>query len=473
MMLLSEAAKAMQAALLGADVAFTSVGTDSRNITKGQLFVALKGNNFDGHSFAAQAIAQGAAAVLVSDKNLNVKPAILVDDTCQSLGELAAYWRNKFDIPLAAITGSNGKTTVKEMLASILRAECEQADEVLATVGNLNNHIGLPLTLLKLNAQHRYAVAEMGMNHTGEISYLSKIGKPTVALINNAGNAHIGELGSFEAIARAKGEIFEGLATGGTAVINTDDVFAQLWLSLASQHKIMTFGLKSTADVTAQYQLHASASDIEITTPQGAIKISLPTPGLHNVMNALAATAAALAMGASLQAITTGLESYAGVKGRLQQRPGLNGALVIDDTYNANPMSMKVAIDVLMAMPGEKILVLGDMGELGDNAVEMHAEIGSYAKASGLKSLLVLGEMSIETAKAFGAGAKHYSTPQVLAKDLLKQMKQGTNVLVKGSRYMAMERVVNEVVLKNSSAAATAELTSKANASAAKNGGEH
>ncbi len=449
MMLLSEAAKATQATFLGTDVAFTSVGTDSRNVTKGQLFVALKGDHFDGHSFATQAIAQGAAAVLISDKNLNVQPAILVEDTCQSLGELAAYWRSKFDIPLAAVTGSNGKTTVKEMLAAILRVECKQSEEVLATVGNLNNHIGLPLTLLKLNAQHRYAVAEMGMNHTGEISYLSKIGKPTVALINNAGNAHIGELGSFEAIASAKGEIFEGLVPDGTAVINADDVFAPLWLGLAGQRKTMTFGLKNKADVTAQYQLHASASDIEITTSVGTVTTSLPTPGLHNVMNALAATATALAMGASLQAIATGLENYAGVKGRLQQKPGLNGAVVIDDTYNANPMSMKVAIDVLMAMPGEKILVLGDMGELGDNAAEMHAEIGAYAKASGLNALYLLGEMSMETANAFGEGARHYSTLQALTADLVKQMKQGVNVLVKGSRFMAMERVVNEIVIKN------------------------
>lgn len=474
MMLLSEAVNAMQAKLSGADVMFTSVGTDSRNITKGQLFVALKGDNFDGHTFAAQAIAQGAAAVLISDKNVNVQPAILVDDTCQSLGELAAYWRSKFSIPLAAVTGSNGKTTVKEMLASILKAACDQADEVLATVGNLNNHIGLPLTLLKLNAQHRYAVAEMGMNHTGEISYLSNIGKPTVALINNAGNAHIGELGSFEAIASAKGEILEGLAADGTAVINADDVFAPLWLGLAGQRKTITFGLKNKADVTAQYQLHANASDIEITTPQGAVKVSLPTPGLHNVMNALAATSAALAMGASLQAIASGLKNYAGVKGRLQQKSGLNGAFVIDDTYNANPMSMKVAIDVLMAMAGEKLLVLGDMGELGDNAAEMHAEIGRYAKASGLKSLFVLGEMSIETAKAFGVGAKHYETPLALSADLVKHMAPGTNVLVKGSRFMAMERVVDEIVNKNTSTRDTdIHNTSTQNNSAVKNGEDH
>jgi UDP-N-acetylmuramoyl-tripeptide--D-alanyl-D-alanine ligase len=374
-----------------------------------------------------------------------------VDETCKALGELAGCWRNKFNMPLAAITGSNGKTTVKEMLASILRAACDQPDEVLATVGNLNNHIGLPLTLLKLNAQHRYAVAEMGMNHTGEISYLSKIGKPTVALINNAGNAHIGELGSFEAIAKAKGEIFEGLTENGTAVINADDAFSSLWMCLAGNHKVVTFGLKNEADVSARYQLHATESKIEINTPQGAIQVSLPTPGLHNVMNALAATSAAMAMGATLKSIAVGLGNYAGVRGRLQHKAGLNGALVIDDTYNANPMSMKVAVDVLMAMPGEKLLVLGDMGELGDNAAEMHAEVGAYAKASGLNTLYLLGEMSIETAKAFGADARHYSTPQALVADLVKKMKQGVNVLVKGSRFMAMERVVNAIVVKKTS----------------------
>jgi UDP-N-acetylmuramoyl-tripeptide--D-alanyl-D-alanine ligase len=462
MMLLSEASKAVQGKLMGADVMFTSVGTDSRNIQNGQLFVALKGEYFDGHEFAKQTISHGATSVLISDKNLAVEPAILVDDTCLSLGELAAYWRNKFNIPLAAITGSNGKTTVKEMLASILRAACKKQDEVLATEGNLNNHIGLPLTLLKLRKAHRYSVVEMGMNHIGEIEYLTKIGKPTVAVINNAGNAHIGELGSIEAIAKAKGEILKGLEPDGTAVINADDVFAPLWLSLAGKHKVNTFGLKNKADVSANYRLNASSSNLEINTPQGVIKVNLSTPGLHNVMNALAATSAALAMGVSIQIVATGLESYSGVKGRLQQKSGKNGALVIDDTYNANPMSMKVAIDVLMAMPGEKILVLGDMGELGDNAAEMHAEIGLYAKASGLNSLYALGDMSLDIVNAFGVGARHYSTPQELTAVLLGQMKQGTNVLVKGSRFMSMERVVDEIVIKKI----------KVNASATKNGEE-
>ncbi len=452
MMLLSEAANAINARLIGADAMFTSVGADSRNIRQDQLFVALKGENFDGHSFANQAIAEGAAGVLVIDDTLNVEPALLVQDTYQALGELAAYWRSKFTMPLAAITGSNGKTTVKEMLASILRAAANNPDQVLATEGNLNNHIGLPLTLLKLRAQHRYAVAEMGMNHTGEISYLSKIGKPTVALINNAGSAHVGELGSFEAIAKAKGEIFDGLAADGIAVINADDNFAPLWKTLAAGHKTITFGLKNKADVSATYQLQASACLLDIATPQGAIKAHLPTPGLHNVLNALAAAAAAQAMGAPLAAIAIGLENYAGVKGRLQPLAGLNGALVIDDSYNANPMSMKAAIDVLMAKPGKKILVLGDMGELGENAAELHAEIGAYAQAAGVDALLTLGNLSESMTKVFDVEkdtrAKHYLSVTTLTADLIKQMQPDTTVLVKGSRFMAMERVVNEITNK-------------------------
>lgn len=452
MMLLSEAAKAIGAQLIGADTLFGSVGADSRSIQRGQLFVALKGEHFDGHDFVQQAIQQGAAAVLVSSQAVdagaaNAEPALLVQDTYQALGALAAYWRSKFDIPLAAITGSNGKTTVKEMLASILRVATNDSAKVLATAGNLNNHIGLPLTLLKLAAQHRYAVIEMGMNHTGEISYLSNITKPTVALITNAGSAHIGELGSFEAIAKAKGEIFEGLAASGTAVINADDAFAPLWQKLAGARKVITFGVKNKSDVSAAYQLQPDASLLDISTPQGPASVHLPAPGVHNVLNALAATAAALAMDVPLNVVVAGLESYAGVKGRLQHFPGLKGALVIDDSYNANPASMKAAIDVLMAKPGEKLLVLGDMGELGENAAELHAEIGRYAKTAGVDRLLTLGTLSREITDAFGAGAKHYQTPQALMTDLVLQMQPDSTVLVKGSRFMAMERIVNEIVM--------------------------
>lgn len=455
MMLLSEAAAALGARLLGDDVAFTSVGTDSRQITPGQLFVALKGDNFDGHDFAAQAIAQGAAAVLLSSPVAAATPALLVADTCQAMGQLAAYWRSKFNLPLAAITGSNGKTTVKEMLASILKAASGNAEAVLATAGNFNNHIGLPLTLFKLDADKQYAVIEMGMNHSGEISYLTGIAKPTLALINNAGNAHLGELGSFEAIAQAKGEIFSGLTVDGVAIINADDVFAPLWLDLvqapnadgiATKRRTLKFGLKNAADVSASYQLKASTSELAMITPAGSLNVTLPTPGLHNVMNALAATTAAIGLGVPLAAIKAGLETFSGAKGRLQHVRGQNGALVIDDTYNANPMSMKAAIDVLAARSGDKLLVLGDMGELGADALEMHAEVGRYAKSAGIKALFTLGDMSAEMGRAFGAGAKHYTTPQALSSELLAQLTADTTVLVKGSRFMAMERVVQALL---------------------------
>lgn len=449
MMKLAEAAKAIDAKMIGDDVSFTSVGADSRKITSGQLFVALKGENFDGHTFAKQAIEQGASAVLLANEATDAQPALIVKDTLLGLGQLASYWRQKFAIPMAAVTGSNGKTTVKEMLASILRAAVNNHDEVLATEGNLNNHIGSPMTLLKLRQQHRYAVIEMGMNHKGEISYLTKLAKPTVAVIVNAGSAHIGELGSYEAIAEAKGEIFEGLAEDGIAVINADDVFALMWRGLAAQRKTITFGLKNKADVSATYELQPSASRLAMSTPKGAVELLLPSPGLHNVMNALAATATALAMDVSLDAVKNGLQNYEGAKGRLQYKAGVNDSVVIDDTYNANPMSMKAAIDVLMAQVGDKLLILGDMGELGDDEAALHAEIGTYAKQAGVDGLFTLGNLSQEMTKAFGAGSQHYATPQALVTDLLKQVKPGVTVLVKGSRFMAMERVVNEIISKD------------------------
>jgi UDP-N-acetylmuramoyl-tripeptide--D-alanyl-D-alanine ligase len=328
---------------------------------------------------------------------------------------------------------------------------------VLATQGNLNNHIGLPLTLLKLNAQHRYAVIEMGMNHTGEIACLTGLTKPNVALINNAGSAHLGELGSYEAIAKAKGEIFEGLTEDGVAVINADDQFAPLWKTLIGTRKTLTFGLKNTADVSAEYTLLADSSTLDISTPQGVCHAELPAPGLHNVMNALAATSAALAMGVDLPAITAGLQQYAGVKGRLQSLPGSHNTQVIDDTYNANPISMRAAIDVLKAKPGKKLLVLGDIGELGPDAPALHAEIGQYAKAAGIDALFTLGTHSERMSQAFGAGAQHYPNVETLAADLLKAMQAGSTVLVKGSRFMAMERVVKEIVTKEVAAVKNGE----------------
>jgi len=445
-MRLSEAAIVTKGRVVGQDVLFNSVGTDSRSLSQGQLFVALKGEHFDGHAYVQQSLAQGALAAMVSVDD-GLSPALLVADTRLSLGDLAAHWRQKFTLPLAAITGSNGKTTVKEMLASILRVATGDEGTILATQGNLNNDIGLPLTLLKLRQQHRYAVVEMGMNHTGEISYLTKISRPTVALINNATSAHLGGLGSVEAIAKAKGEIFEGLAAEGIAVINVDDVFAPLWKKLAAPHPVMTFGLDGGADVSADYQLHANGSDVQMHTPDGATEFHLPVSGLHNIRNALAAATTALAMQIPLAVIAQGLANFGGVKGRLQHRAGVNGALVIDDSYNANPASVKAAIDVLVVRPEEKLLVLGDMGELGTDAAKMHAEIGSYSKSAGIKTLYALGDLSRETAKAFGTGAQHYATPEALVHDLAQNMKTGVTVLVKGSRFMQMERVVKLIVM--------------------------
>ena len=435
-MRLSEAALATGGRVIGTDVAFDAVSTDSRNINNGDLFVALRGERFNGHDYVADCLQHGAVAALVSRAAEGDVPQLLVKDTRIALGELAAYWRSKFAMPLAAVTGSNGKTTVKEMLASILRAAAGSDDDVLATQGNLNNDIGLPLTLLKLRAGHQYGVAEMGMNHAGEIAYLTNIAKPTVALINNALPAHLEGLGSVEGVARAKGEIFQGLADDGTAIINADDDFASLWQQLAAPHRVLTFGLEHAADVSADYRLKADGSGITLKTPKGSATLNLPAPGLHNVRNALAATAAALAMGVTLDAVVSGLQQFTGAKGRLQHKDGLQGCTVIDDTYNANPASMRAAIDVLAACSGKRILVLGDMGELGGDAEKLHAEIGQYAQAAKLDALLTLGDMS----RTYGG--QHFESPEALAATLQPQLTAQTTVLVKGSRFMRMERVV-------------------------------
>ena len=448
MMYLSEAASALNAKLIGADTRFDSVGSDSRNIQAGQLFVALKGANFDGNTFAAEAINKGAAAAMVSDAATDARPALVVDDTRLALGELAQYWRSKFSAPVIAITGSNGKTTTKEMLTAILSAATGDAKKVHATYGNLNNDIGLPLTLLKIKPGHQYVVAEMGMNHLGEIDYLTHIAKPDVAVINNAGTAHIGELGSRENIAKAKGEIFAGLQDGGVAVINADNEFAGYWKTLNANRKMVTFALNQQADITATYQEQAGVSLMDLATPNGKVSFKLKVQGVHNISNALAASATAFALGISNVDIAKGLENFSGVYGRLERKAAMHGAVLIDDTYNANPDSMRAAIDVLAKLAGEKILVLGDMGELGADAKKMHADIGAYAKAAGLIKLYCLGELSAEMVNEFGAGAKHFDSPEAIAREVLPQLDSNSTVLVKGSRFMRMERVVDLLVAK-------------------------
>ena len=445
MMMLSEIAKAVHGRMIGEDVLVQSVGTDSRNIVKNQLFIGIKGEHFDGNTFAVEAIKQGAAAVLVSDINAQASPLVLVQDTRLALGQLAKYWREKFKIPLVAVTGSNGKTTVKEMIAAILAAAKET---VLATQGNLNNDIGMPLTLLKIRAEHAIAVIEMGMNHLGEIDYLTRIAQPTVAVINNAGTAHIGELGSRDNIAKAKGEIFAGLAVDGIAVINADDDFAEYWRSLNAHKAIITFGLKKSADVSASYRVNGNVTEINLKTPSGQIEFKLSVLGVHNIRNALAASAVAVALGISNEDIAKGLAVFGAVKGRLNWLVSANGAVVIDDTYNANPDSMKAAIDVLANQKTLQIFVMGDMAELGENSAQMHADIGAYAKQKGISHFLAYGDLSAIAAQEFGTNAQHFATRETLVAGIKFLMKKETTVLVKGSRFMQMERVVNEIVAK-------------------------
>lgn len=449
MMRLTEAAQALQIVAFGHDISFSSVSTDTRTLQHDALYVALRGQRYDGHDFVRQALENGASAVMVDSAFYaahadlaRTTPLLVVADTRLGLGQLAAAWRNRFDIPLVAVTGSNGKTTVKEMLAAILTAAAGNADAVLATQGNLNNDIGVPLMLFRLRASHRYAVIEMGMNHLGEIDYLTRLATPTVALVNNAQSAHVGELGSVENIARAKGEIFAGLRNGGIAVINADDAFAPYWRELNTGRVVMEFGLEQPAQVTGRYELLPASVHLEIQCPQQNIQACLQVPGLHNVRNALAASTAALAMQVDPQAIAQGLQAFHGVKGRLQSKTVSHGATLIDDSYNANPGSVRAAIDVLAQVPGEKILVLGDMGELGADAVPLHADVGCYAKEKGIHALLCLGDLSRHSAQAFGAGAQHFERIQDLLADLEKRLSPSVTVLVKGSRFMEMERVV-------------------------------
>lgn len=446
MMRLSDVAKVLNTVHVGIDTTILSVGTDSRNILPGQLFVAIKGEHFDGNQYAQDALEKGASAALISDQTISVEPSVTVADTRLALGKLAHYWRNQFTCPLVAVTGSNGKTTVKEMIAAIMTAA---KATVLATKGNLNNDIGMPLTLLSMREQHTCAVIEMGMNHLGEISYLSKIASPQVAVISNAGTAHIGELGSKQAIAQAKGEVFDGLGQDGVAVINANDGYAAYWQSLNKGRKVITFGLDVTADVTANYAVQGSKMEIKLTTPSGTTQFQLPLQGKHNVMNALAASAVAVALGVANTAIVEGLAQFSGVKGRLNRLSGQNGALVIDDTYNANPDSMKAAIDVLAAEKVKPeyqlVLVMGDMAELGESAEALHKEIGQYAKEKGVNHLLGFGRLSQVAIQAFGSQGEHFDAIESLISDTQALMQPNTVVLVKGSRMMKMERVVDAI----------------------------
>ena len=448
-MQLSTVASAFNVAVSGsspADPLMTGVSTDSRSIQVGELFVALSGMSFDGHAFVARAAERGASAAMVSRLVADVAiPQIVVSDTRLAYGRLAQLWRRRFAIPMLALTGSNGKTTVKEMLRAIFIAHLGSADAVLATEGNLNNDVGVPQMLLRLNANHQLAVFELGMNHLGEISHLTRLVEPDAALVIMAGTAHIGELGSRDAIATAKGEIFAALKPDGIAVINMHDRYGTYWKTLAAHRPIIGFGISYQDDLCGTLSPLVGGA-LTLRWKGAEIEVHLKVVGQHNQRNALAAAAGALSLGVPLAAIKSGLEAFTGVAGRLQMYRGHNSATIIDDTYNANPDSVKAAIAVLANLPPPRILVLGDMGELGREAAAMHADVAAFARDAGIESLCATGDLMRDAVTVFGKGGEHYQQVDALALAIKPRLTADTHVLVKGSRFMAMERVVAQLV---------------------------
>lgn len=441
---LSDLAQRLAGELQGNDVEVRAVGIDTRTLQPGDLYVALRGPNFDGHDYLDMAAEQGACAAMVSRDIAHRLPRLKVTDTRRALGQLAAEWRRAGHARVVAVTGSNGKTTVKEMLAAILG----QNASVLATRGNLNNDIGLPLTLTRLQDED-YAVLELGANHPGEIDYLSRIAAPDVALLINAGRAHLEGFGDLEGVARAKAEILNGLATTGTFVYNADDHFAPLWRELAAGRQCLGFGHGANADIRSPGAARLSwdeqgfVSHFQVQTPTGTFEIALGLAGEHNRMNALAACAGAIALGVPVEQIQAGLASLRPVAGRLCPVSNALGIRLIDDSYNANPDSVAAAIAVLAGAPGRRTLVLGDLAELGAGASALHAQLGEQAQAAGIEHLYTCGRLSAAAAKAFGAGAVHFSDRQTLAAYLAEHLDAGDSILVKGSRSAAMEQVVH------------------------------
>ena len=445
MMDTASAARVVDGRLMGANVLFTRVATDTRTLAPGDLFVALKGERFDGHDFVGAARDSGAVAALVVADRAGKLPGnlIAVPDPLRALGKLAAHWRARFALPVAVVVGSNGKTTVKEMLASVLRAHFGAA-RVLATEGNLNNAIGLPLTLLGLRAEHAAAAIELGMNHPGETAELAVIAQPTIAVVNNAQREHQEFMRTVADVAAEHAAIIRALPADGVAVFNADDAHADVWRAAASERpgvRVLDFALDGDAAVRPRGAVPAAGAMV-LVTPAGEAPVRLAAPGRHNVSNALAAAAAAVAIGVPLAAIVRGLEAFRPVAGRLAALRSEGGAAVIDDTYNANPDSVLAAIDVLAAAPHPRWLVLGDMGEVGANGPRYHGEVGAYARAAGIERLLTVGTLATESAAAFGAGAQHFASVEALAEHVAAAARAGTTVLVKGSRFMRMERVV-------------------------------
>jgi UDP-N-acetylmuramoyl-tripeptide--D-alanyl-D-alanine ligase len=445
--LLSQFAAACGGKLVGADGPYEGVSTDTRTIKPGELFVALRGPRFNANEFVAAAHAANAAAAVCESQQAVAIPQIIVTDTQKALVAGARAWREQFAIPVVGVAGSNGKTTVKEMTAAILGA----AGRCLSTRGNLNNHIGVPLTLFRLDGSDKFAVIEMGANRAGDVAELVEIARPTVGLITNAGAEHLEGFGSLEGVARAEGEMVAGLATDATAVINADDPFADLWRGM-TRARIRTFGIEQPADYTArdlrtEIGAQGFVTRFTLRSPLGDAPIVLQLGGRHNVLNALCAAAAATAAGATLAHVVSGLAAMRAVPGRLQFKSTRGGAIVIDDSYNANPSSMRAAIDVLATMQGRKWVVVGDMAELGDYATESHREIGSYARAKGIERLFAIGTMTPLALETFGSGAAWFADAEAMARALDTELSSDVVLLVKGSRVNRLERVVEAIAL--------------------------
>ncbi|PUE29952.1 UDP-N-acetylmuramoyl-tripeptide--D-alanyl-D-alanine ligase [Limnohabitans sp. Jir72] len=433
------------------DLRVDRVHTDTRSVRAGDLFVALRGEKFDGNQFIAQAKIQGAVAVLCEPQGESLAQAhglsaLVVPDARLALGELAAGWRAQFDLPLIAVTGSNGKTTVTQMIASILRAHAPEHS--LSTQGNLNNDIGVPLTLLNLRQHHQMAVVELGMNHPGEIAYLARLTKPTVALVNNAQREHQEYMGTVEAVARENGAVLQALADEGVAVYPADDLYTPIWTDLAALRTCRTFALQG-ADVSATDLLWISGAwQFTLKTKEGIAPVRLHIAGRHNVKNALAGAACALTAGVELASVVQGLQVFQPVKGRSRaltlELDGQERSLV-DDTYNANPDSVRAAIDVLAELPVPRLMVLGDMGEVGNQGPQFHAEVGAYAFERGIEALYTLGAMCVDAAKAYGA-ARHFENMPALLEAVLSDARNFQSIVVKGSRFMKMEQVVEALV---------------------------
>ena len=426
---------------------FQRVHSDTRTLRTGDLFVALKGDRFDAHDFLPQAAAAGAVAALAERGLSPALPGLLVPDVLQALQQLAGAWRARFHLPLIAVTGSNGKTTVTQMVASVLRSWLADGpnDGALATAGNFNNHIGVPLTLLRLRQDdshwHRAAVLELGMNHAGEIAPLARLVQPSVVLVNNAQREHQEFMDGVQAVARENGSAIAALGPAGTAVFPADDACAPLWRELAGTRKVLTFALNGPADVTAQADWQAAHSRWALTlhTPAGDAAATLALPGRHNVANALAAAACALAVGAPLAAIASGLSGFQAVAGR-SRTLALAGATLVDDSYNANPDSVLAAIDLLASLPGPRWLLLGDMGEVGAQGPQFHAEIGAYARARGIEHVWAAGALCVHA-----QAHRHFANTAALVLAVQQQPSQrpaAASILVKGSRFMKMEQVV-------------------------------